>query len=271
MASLLDLCDQTTTTGRDYLSFSAVSTFQSCPLKYEFRYLRRLPEECIAASLVFGSAIHSAVQYHFEQLMVRSERPDLDSLLEVFQDSWKSHATARVQFGRREVFDDYCHMADRTLRVFLNSDWAHPQGTIIGIEEELRGHVVPGCPDILGRVDLLVDAGHELVLTDFKTSRNGWSEGHVVDAAPQLLLYNELAQQLTDGRPLRLQFAVMTKTKRPEFTLHGVANDAEQVNRTKRVIQRVWRAIQARQIYPNPSPISCPVCPYRAACRAWQG
>src|SRR5207237_2549673 len=136
---------------------------------------------------------------------------------------------------------------------------------MIVVEEEWRGAVVSGCPDILGRVDLLVDSGDELVLTDFKTSRNGWSEGHVVEAAPQLLLYSELAQPLTDGRPLRLQFAVMTRTQTPDFTVHPVEPDTVQANRTKRVIQRVWQAIPAQHLYPNPSPITCTACPYPSA------
>ena len=32
-------------TGRNYLSWSAVSTFRQCPLKYRFRYIDGLPEE----------------------------------------------------------------------------------------------------------------------------------------------------------------------------------------------------------------------------------
>jgi putative RecB family exonuclease len=262
---------ESTVAQRDYLSFSAVSSFQACPLRYFFRYVRGLPQECIAASLVFGSSIHAAVQFHFEQLLAGVEPMSLESLLAAFQRAWRSNATVPVLFGKREAFDDYCQMAERTLRAFLASDWANPQGTIIGVEEELRGALVPGCPDMLGRIDLLIDADDELVLTDFKTSRSDWSEGHVIDSAPQLLLYSELAQPLTDGRPLRLQFAVMTKAKTPDFTLHAVENDAKQVMRTKAIIQRVWQAIQAQHFYPNPSPINCPTCPYRAACKVWQG
>ena len=255
---------------RDYLSFSAVSTFQSCPLRYFFRYIRGLPEETIAASLVFGSSIHAAVQLHFEQMLL-GNASELDALLGAFQRAWKGHATAPVLFGKRDTLDDYCRMAERTLRAFLATDWAHPRGQIIGIEEELRGPIVPGCPDILGRVDLLVDTGGDVILTDFKTSRSGWSEGHVIESAPQLLLYSELARPLTDGRPLRLQFAVITKTQAPDFTVHPVESDPDQVVRTKRIIQRVWRAIQGQHFYPNPSPLNCPSCPYRMACRAWQG
>jgi putative RecB family exonuclease len=256
---------------RSYLSFSAVSTFQACPLRYYFHYVLGLPEECIAASLVFGSAIHAAVQFHFEQLLADAGPPTLADLLAVFSRTWRSIATAPVRFGKREQHADYLRMAERTLQAFLACEWAHPGGRIVAVEEELRSPIVPGCPDVLGRVDLLVDDGHELVLTDFKTSRSAWSDGRVVEAAPQLLLYNELAQPLTDGRPLRLQFAVLTKAQTPSFTLHPVDNDPAQVNRTKAVIRRVWQAIQAQHFYPSPSPVNCPACPYRCACAAWQG
>src|SRR5260370_6864234 len=126
----LDPCEPLTeTAGRDYLSFSAVSTFQSCPLRYYFRYIRKLPEECVAASLVFGSSIHAAVQMHFEQLLAGFAAPDLDILLAVFQDAWQSHTTVPVLFGKRDDFDAYCRMADRPLRASQARQGPHPTST----------------------------------------------------------------------------------------------------------------------------------------------
>jgi putative RecB family exonuclease len=48
-------------TGRDYISWSALSTFRTCPLKYKFRYVDGLPEESVSSALVFGTGIHTAV------------------------------------------------------------------------------------------------------------------------------------------------------------------------------------------------------------------
>ena len=42
--------------GRDYISWSAISTFQQCPLRFFYRYVERLPKPTVAASLVFGGA-----------------------------------------------------------------------------------------------------------------------------------------------------------------------------------------------------------------------
>src|SRR5437867_1915608 len=76
---------------RDYLSFSAVATFQACPLKFFFRYVAGLAEKTISTSLAFGSAMHAALQWHFEQLLAADKPPSHDTLLEVFWDDWHVH------------------------------------------------------------------------------------------------------------------------------------------------------------------------------------
>ena len=40
-------------TGRDYVSWSALSTFRTCPLKYKFRYVDGLPEESVSSARVW--------------------------------------------------------------------------------------------------------------------------------------------------------------------------------------------------------------------------
>ncbi len=98
-------------------------------------------------------------------------------------------------------------------QAFQASDFANPVGSVIGVEEELRESVIPGLPDLLVRLDLIVDTQESLIVTDFKTARGRWSQDHADDAAEQLLLYSELAKQLVPGKPVRLEFAVVTKTK----------------------------------------------------------
>lgn len=257
---------------RDHLSFSALSTFQACPLKFAFRYVVGLSEEVVGASLAFGSAMHAAVQFHFEQLLAGYEAPDLDTLLDVFQDAWRLKSEGQiVRFRAGDSFNELCRLADRMLKAFRQSDFANPKGTIIGVEEELRGSLLPDCPELLARVDLIVETENALVVSDFKTSKSGWSQGQVLDAAPQLLLYSEVAKELSDGKPIKLEFAVLSKAKIPFLQVHQVPNDPRQITRTKRLVERVWQAMQAGHFYPNPSPINCPTCPFQKPCREWHG
>ncbi len=77
-------------TGRNYLSYSAVSLYQRCPLAYRFKYIDGLPEETVSASLVFGGGIHASLEHYFKRLMTGGEAPDHDTLLDVFWDAWRT-------------------------------------------------------------------------------------------------------------------------------------------------------------------------------------
>jgi putative RecB family exonuclease len=256
---------------RSYFSYSALSLFRSCPLRYFFKYVARVPESSVSASLVLGAAMHASLECHFRALRAGSSPPDLDALLQAFWSGWHAHDDRTIQFARDDDLRTIERLAARMLRAFQRSEVAIPAGTILAVGQEFRGRVIPGLPELLARVDLLVDVGDAVVLTDFKTARGSWNEDNLAEAEGQLLLYHELVREMAAGKPVRLFFAVLTKTKFPVLTLHPVPADPVSVDRNKRAVERVWQAIQAGHVYPNPSPLHCSSCPYREQCRRWRG
>jgi len=257
---------------RDYISFSAISTYRQCPLKYYFKYVEQLPEEVVSASLVLGGAVHSAAEYHFNELMVGSPAPDHDTLLSVFWDAWQDRGEeAEIRFGKSEDVNSIAKMADRVLTEFRQSDLAKPDGQILGVEEQLRGELIPGVPDLLARIDLIVESDEAVTVTDLKTARSRWSQDQAGDAGEQLLLYSELVRHLVPGKELRLEFAVITKAAKPVAERLPVTFDPQRIERTKRVVERVSGAIESGRFYPAPSPIACGGCPFRDPCRSWSG
>jgi hypothetical protein len=220
---------------------------------------------------VLGAAVHSALQFHFEQLLASSSAPSLDMLLDVFWDSWRGRDGQEVLFNKGEDINTIGQLADRMLRAFQRSEFSRPEGRIIAVEEELQGELIPGLPDLQARVDLVIETDTDIEVWDFKTCRSTWSEERVAESAGQLLLYSELVKDLSDGKPLRLGFAVLTKTKTADLTLHPVSADSHQMQRNKRIVEQVWRAIESGNVYPNPSPLNCPTCAYRVPCRKWRG
>lgn len=256
---------------RDYLSYSAITAYQGCPLRYYFRYIAGLPEPTVSASLVFGSAIHRAVEYHFNELLAGNEAPPLDALVGEYDRHWQEADLKAVQFGKDDDVESLGGLATKMLGAFQANAIAVPEGHIVGVEEELRGAVVAGCPDVLGRIDLLVETADELVVTDLKTSRSRWSREQADDSAGQLLLYHELVRDFVPRKRVRLQFAVLTKAKEPAIDLHEVPTDRKRIDRTKRIVERVWKAIDAKVFYPAPSAMQCPSCSFREQCREWTG
>lgn len=253
----------------DHLSHSAIRTFLACPQRFAYRYILGIPEAVTSSSLVFGKALHAAVEAYYQGLLEGQSPAHLDLLLDAFWTAWHSDEKS-IHFGAGEDVSTIGRTADRVLRAFLASALARPGGTILGVEEEVRGVVVDGVPEFVGRLDILLDAGDELVVIDLKSSRTRWGAAKVTDAAPQLLLYSELARPLAEGRPVRLAFAVITKTRQPSVTLQPVSARPERVEELRRMIAQVWRAIRAGAFYPNPSLLNCPGCPFRGRpCRAW--
>lgn len=258
-------------TGRSYVSHSAIALYQQCPLRYFFKYVDGLPEETVSASLVFGGAVHSFVEHHCREILHGNPPPSSDELFAAYSAGWLDREPHDVQFNKTDDRQSLDNLARRMIAAFQASDLATPSGTILGIEEELTGELIPGVPDLLARIDLLVDDGDELVLTDFKTAKAKWNDEHVRDSAGQLLLYHELVKPVADGRPVRLEFAVLTKTKFQEIFRHTVVPSPQQVARTKRIVERVWAGIEPGLFYPSPSPMNCPSCPFRRQCDAWGG
>ena len=258
-------------TGRNYLSWSAVSTFRQCPLKYRFKYLENLPEESVSSALVFGSGIHSAVEQHFQAILSGEEQPDVERLMFAYRSAWLPHDPDSIHFGSSETQASLDALASKMLTAFLASPTASVRGRVLGVEEEIRGILVESVPDLYGRVDLLTEDSDSLVITDVKTSRGKWSAEQVEDSGEQLLLYSHLASEISPGKKIATRFLVLTKTREPQVEEHVREVEPAAVKRTLAGVERVWRAISAGNFYPAPSTMSCASCGYRAACRAWAG
>jgi putative RecB family exonuclease len=257
-------------TGRTYLSWSAISTYLKCPLKYQYHYLDQLPEEFVSSNLIFGSGIHAALEAFFRERLTAGQSLGIEALLAVYHESWNQTITSRVQFGKAETVTILGQLAKRMLQAFLSSELSQPRGSIIGIEEEYQAPVIADIPDLFARLDLIVENNDSLTVTDFKTARSRWSTAETNASEGQLLIYHELVRQVTD-KPLRLQFAVITKTKLPEIELRSVDPDPQRIERTHRLIQKVWSGIQTGNFYPVPSAMNCPNCGYRDRCSRWPG
>jgi CRISPR/Cas system-associated exonuclease Cas4 (RecB family) len=258
-------------TGRDYISWSALSTFRTCPLRFYYRYVAGLPEESVSAALVFGGGVHAAVEQHFQSILSGGPKPDLDSLLFAYRSAWLPHDPEKVTFGANETRESLDALAAKMLSTFLKAPAAAVRGRVLGVEEEIRGTLAPGMPDLYGRVDLLTEDDDQLVISDVKTSRSRWGADQAEESAEQLLLYSRLASELAPGKKIVTRFLVLTKTKEPVIEEHVAEVKPEKVARTLAGAQRVWHAMQSGLFYPAPSPMACAGCPFREACSKWQG
>ena len=131
-------------------------------------------------------------------------------------------------------------------------------------------------PPVVGYIDFIEirrddDGIERLHLVDYKTAGKTPASAEDI-GTDQLILYAIAARQtgLADalGLPIALRFDVITKTKNPTFVSLSVSIDTRAEERLTAKIRELWRGMQARICYPNPS-WSCKGCGYAHHCEEW--
>lgn len=259
-------------TGRNYLSVSAVKQFLRCPLSYRFKYIDRIREDTVSSALAFGRGIHAALELWFTAQL--EGRPDLalEELLVDFWDEWKAcEQETAIRLAKNEDITTIADMAQRMIAAFIASEAAQPVGKVVGIEEEMRAPLLVDAPDVLGRLDLVIETLDAFIVIDFKTAKSKWSDAQRQDAELQAIVYKELVGKIAGDKPVRVEFIVLTKTKAPSVAIESAAITDGAIRHGKAMMSAAWQAIQHGNFYPCPSITACPSCPYRKQCDAWQG
>jgi RecB family exonuclease len=174
------------------LSYSQISTWEQCPLKYRLEYIEGL-EPPPKPYFSFGTSLHAAVEFFYRAPLTPPSRQELLDELD------------RVWLSEGYHSDDEEAENKAQARRILNRFWfAHaPEfATAAACEHpfdlDLGG---VGLRGVIDRVDDAPDGG--LHITDYKTGRYAWEQAEVEDHL-QLTLYQLAAQEVWQRPVTRL-------------------------------------------------------------------
>ena len=144
------------TQDKPHLSYSQISTYCMCPLKYRFHYIDQIEPPFTAAPLTFGSAIHEAVgAYH--QSCLEGDPLTAGQMHDVYRQAWKSQYEERqIRFSNGDNEDSLTAKAKLMLEVFHES--FDPAVQIIGIEEPFELDLGKRIPPLVGWIDVVEQA-----------------------------------------------------------------------------------------------------------------
>ena len=255
-------------TGRPYISWTQVSSYQQCPRAFAFRYVEHAEPDFVPSSLLFGSAMHEAFAKVHECDMEGLPCPasgDLASKVTALLDA----SLLPVKFSKGESAESLHALAGRMVDAFLASPESRPDGQPVCIEDRVSGMIDPQIPPIEGKADFVRLTGEGLVLRDYKTSRSKWNPDKVEEAAPQLRLYATiLGQQVGSWQPMAgMEFVTVTKAVAPVTTRHAVTMRQDSVQACIDQIGAVWDGIR-KSVYPTRPGWPCKTCPYASKCPA---
>jgi DNA helicase-2/ATP-dependent DNA helicase PcrA len=231
------------------LSASDIETYRTCPLKYKFARVFRIPSEP-TMNQRFGILVHQVLErYH------AAESPaGLPTLLNLLEAGWR-----RGGFGDSEEERQFRAKATQALVRYhdrFQDDDAEPVWFERSFQFRMGPHLLRGRVD---RVDKLPDGGYELI--DYKTGRPK-SPAQLRDDV-QLSLYAVGAREAWELEAAQqAYYYVLDDTKVP------VPRSEEDRDWITETVFEVADGILGQGFEPTPSFAACSVCDYRIACPA---
>lgn len=250
------------------LSPSRASDFMTCPLRYRFRVVDRLPESPTPQT-VRGTLVHGVLERLFDA--PAAERTP-QRAADLVQPQWESVLEAEP--GATEIFDgdevdldtwlDSCRALLRTY-----FDLEDPRRIEPAERETYVEHLLDSRLLLRGYVDRLdVAPTGEVRVVDYKTGR---APGEAFEAAAlfQMKFYALVLWRARGVVPTLLQLVYLGNGEVLRYS-----PDEEDLRATERKVEALWRAIdratRTGEFRPRKSAL-CRWCDHQAICPEWGG
>jgi DNA helicase-2/ATP-dependent DNA helicase PcrA len=236
----------------NYISYSQLDVYQTCPLKYKYRYVLNVPTKPHHA-YTFGTSIHETLRY-FHTFELKSQRPTKDDLLFFYQQNFQKegyesekHRQQRYQDGQQflvKYFENY-------REIF--------KGKPVKLEQRFR--VMLGQTPLVGkidRIDKLPDGSYELI--DYKTGQA--KDQKAVDKDAQLTIYNMAAKWALGITPKNLCLFFIEAGQKVDTT-----RTDDQLKKKFEQMQTIVEEIIKSDFKATPGyPMPCHYCEYKRIC-----
>ena len=258
-----------------HFSYSQLSTFLICSMKYAHNYVWGTPYETKPVALPFGKAIHKAAETYYRNLKETGEIIPVDQVISVYETVLgKEIGITRIPltFKDGQSLESIREQGIELLKLFHAE--TRPQ-KIVAVEFPFSVKI----PDIInGNGDLPIklegvfdlvesDRDGSYVVAELKTSAQRFSSLRL-EYDLQATTYSYAMDKMkvaTSENSCLVRYDVLLKTKKPGFEHYFVTRTKADHERLIHLINHVLRAIELRVFYRNTS-WACSTCQFKKAC-----
>jgi RecB family exonuclease len=234
------------------ISYSALNTYQICPLKYKFQYIDKIRTPK-SKEAVFGTLIHSVLNFAHKPGILF---PTMEQALDYFSKNWNSDVFESEQEERAA----FSQGVDMVRRYYKDNDIS--KINIVALESpfqiKLGEHIVSG---IIDRIDR-TDDGYEII--DYKTAKKMPSQ-EKVDNDVQLTIYLRAFLERYPEERKRLDKVNVSLY----FVKHGVkltsTRTKDQLESVETMFLEAIKSIESSEFEPILNPL-CDWCDFQERC-----
>jgi DNA helicase-2/ATP-dependent DNA helicase PcrA len=235
------------------LSYYQIDDYLTCPLKYKYRHVLRIPIYQHHA-VVYGSALHQAVAEYYRRR--KTGHPmTLEDLVKAFESEWKSegflsreHEEQRLEVGRATLARFYeLEEKRKEMPTHIEKDFSF-------MLENNR---------VLGRWDRIDVVGDSVKIIDYKSSevRDLKEANKKTKDSLQLAIYAMAYRERFGRLPDEVELRFL------ESDIAGSAVFTEKdLEKTRTKILEAAEGIRARDYAARPTYLACQYCAYREIC-----
>jgi len=247
---------------RGYISYSQIRLYQTCPKKYYYIYVKKVPVP-VNEKVYLGIVFHAVIESYFKEKINGSE-PSNEALLEKFAETF-----AKLQKEQVVTWESPQEETFKRGSAFVKHFLHHVVPTIkpLMVEKELITDLPGSDVSLKGIIDLVET---DFSITDFKTTTARWSKTKIKNHYLQVVIYRYLFEKAFGDVISRLKFKIIY-SKNPTAVHHQEIEvkpkDVDfDYTRMFEVIKYVVDNIRQEIFFKNES-FSCGFCEFKDLCR----
>ena len=254
----------------NYLSYSQIDTFNTCPLQYKYRYILRIPTPP-GAALSFGDTIHQTMR-DFYQRAIAGQEPTKADLIQILAENWSS-----LGYPSKAHEEKYKKEGEKILSEFFDKSY-DPKALPITLEQVFSIKVdtnlkVGGRIDRIDRVKR--DCGKDeygIEIIDYKTGKSPTKKDvgkdlqmtvYAMAAVDGTLTYMGLLEKIPKPEEVKISFYFFDNQQK--ISSFRKKEDFEAVKE-----ELLQKAVDISKSDFSPTPGKhCDFCEFKLLCEAW--
>ena len=251
-------------------SYSRIASFFSCPRKYMFAYIKRVPrEERVKTSAqVLGTSVHAALEYYYKEKM-RNIEHTVEDVLRFYETIWEREWDGSIYIPQGTTEENEKEIGRQCLINYFEKimrDNIYRDEKILGVEKNLYfpiddNNSIRCIIDRLGKIDT------EYIIHDYKTGGR-LPDIRNLEQDEQLILYAAaLRYNIPDAKDIKLVWHFVRFGE--DFVIKpNLSRISEVLEAIREKIKKIESAVE-KQEFPPVRGVLCNYCDFKKYCDSY--